>query len=725
MKSWIASHFKVARQGDIEWAVHCPAHDDKNPSASINIEKKVINCQRCGGMSLFKLAERMGWESPPVSGNGYKPANTEIARYDYRDESGKILYQQIRFLLSNGEKSFRGYNPETKQWKLEGIRRVPYRLPELLKAIESRQQIFICEGEKDVETLVSWGLCATTNSNGARSTKIWHEFSHWFVPGLVIFICPDADLDGMKHAQTVKEIFDKKQCKVRILNFGYPVVEKHGKDVTDWKAEGHDFENFINLFTEDMEDGTQPEMESPPVESDWGHACTLAPYFTGKFRYASHLGSWMEYTGKVWAPISDEKLNCISTEFLLKHYFEKVQISMQSFDKEALKRSMTAWKEAQKYYKIQGAINFLKGWKGILTEYFEWDQYPWLLNVNNGIIDLREGVLLDHDPDKMLTQLAPVDYDPKAAGAVWTAHLEKFLPAPDLRREVQRNLGLALCGAQNSEIFPIWYGTGANGKSTTIKAIQQVMGNYAIKAAADILIASKFDKHPAEIADLCGARLIFSVETDDQKRLAEAKVKELTGGDTIKARKMYGSFFQFEKTWTIFLLTNHKPIIRGTDNAIWRRVRLIPWGVRISDKDKLPQDEVVKYLREESPAILNWLLEGLRDTLDNPTWEAGEVKSATDDYRHDQDCLSGFLDSECEAGAKYKAATVETYQAYDAYCRGINEEPYKTRTFMKMMKDREYCIDRHGKTSDFVGIRLKTGSHSNEPADTGNEDFFS
>jgi len=709
MRSWVASHFKVASQSGVNWSVFCPLHTDNNPSASVHIEKGLFNCHKCGGMTLAKLADQLFWDAPPSQ---YKHSDSkltmqEVARYDYTDESGHVLYQQIRYLMSNGEKSFRGYNPTTKEWKLEGIRRVPYRLPELLKGIEQKKHIFIAEGEKDVDTLVDWGFVATTNSNGARSTKQWNEFAHFFYEGIQVFICPDADIDGKQYAEIIKAILEKRRCKVKILDFGYSITDKHGKDVTDWKAEGNTLDDFINLIG-DSATVEEKSIEQPPVESDWGHACTLAPYFMGRFRYALHRKCWMEYTGKLWEPINDEKLNCIAAEFLLKHYFERVQVSMQDYDKEALSRAMKAWRESQKYYKIQGAVNFLKGWKGLLTQYFEWDQYPWLLNVNNGLIDLHDMTLIDHDPDKLITQIAPVDYDPTATGVLWQSHLEKFLPDADTRREVQRNLGLSICGAQNSEIFPIWYGTGANGKSTTIKVIQQVLGNYAIKAASDILIASKFDKHPAEIADLCGARLIFSVETDDQKRLAEAKVKELTGGDTMKARKMYGDFFQFEKTWTIFLLTNHKPIIHGTDHAIWRRIRLIPWNVKIEDKEKLPQDEVIKLLGDEKPAILNWLLNGLKDSIDDTNWQAEQVRVATEDYKHDQDCLSGFIDSECDIDSNYRVDTGELYQAYANYCKSMNDEPYKMRTFTKMMKEREYIIVRGtGNKSNFVGLRIK------------------
>lgn len=724
LESWVLSHLKVARQSGNEWSVHCPTHDDTNPSASVNIEKRVINCQKCGGKSLYKLAQEKGWDLPPGSFEKKAPQNQEIARYDYRDESGKVLYQQIRYLQPNGEKTFRGYNPELKSWKLEGVRRVPYRLPELLRAIEERKHVFICEGEKDVETLVGWGLCATTNSNGARSTKVWNEFAKFFQQGARVYICPDADIDGKKHAETIRDILKKKQCNVTILDFGYPTAEKHGKDVTDWKAEGHTFDEFVDLLDKDEENVSENCM--PEVERDWGHACALASFFQGRFRYALHRKMWFEFTGKVWEVINDEKLNCLATKFLLDYYYTKVQEAMHDFDKDNLKRYMRAWREAQQYYKVQGAVNYLKGWDGIRTQYFEWDRHPWLFNLQNGTIDLKSGILQDHDPDQLLTQISPVEYKQNADAGLWNAHLERFVQSSNVRREIQRNLGMSLCGAKNNEIFPIWFGSGANGKSTTIKAIQTVMGNYVIKAAPDILISSKFEKHPAEIADLCGSRLIFSVETDDQKRLAEARVKELTGGDTLKARKMYGDFFQFEPTWTIFLLTNHKPIIRGTDHAIWRRVRLIPWTVKIEDKDKLPQDEVIKYLMEEGSGILNWLIEGLRDVMDNPSWQADEVRAATEEYRHDQDSLSGFFDACCEIGRSFFCGSGELYDAYVSFSEGIGEKPFTHKTFSKCLKERDFELGSrrmNGVVTRCVnGLQLK-GASSSGPDFEGFDDF--
>ena len=172
-----------------------------------------------------------------------------------------------------------------------------------------------------------------------------------------------------------------------------------------------------------------------------------------------------------------------------------------------------------------------------------------------------------------------------------------------------------------------------------------------------------------------------------------------------------GDFFQFEKTWTIFLLTNHKPIIRGTDHAIWRRVRLIPWSVKISDTDKLPQDEIIKYLKDESPAILNWLIAGLRDVLENPYWQAEEVRAATEDYRHDQDSLSAFFDECCEIGSHVSESSSDLYDAYCNFSENTGDKPFTQKTFSKCLKERDFLIST--KRIDGVqkrcveGIRLK------------------
>ena len=714
MRSWIASHFKVASQSGENWSVWCPLHEDKNPSASVNWEKGVFNCFKCGGMALSKVADSMFWDAPPSANSKpqYKPDTMrahEVCRYDYRDENGKLLYQIVRKLQADGSKTFSAYRVDNKEWKLGDCKRVPYRLPQLISSIAKRDHVFIVEGEKDCDTLASLGISATTNTFGARSTKIWEDHARYFPPGCKVYIIPDADYPGVEHAKKIETILLAKNCKVTILNLGYVVKEKHGEDVSDWLEQGHTVEDFVNLLTDthtETKESSKVEIQQAK-HKDYGHAVVLSEKFKGRYRYALHRKQWMQYSGKVWEPISDERMNKIAADELIEYYQEVCIEAIQTFHKRDASDAMLKWREAQTYARVQGALNFLRGWEGIMTEHSEWDRCPWFFNCLTGTIDLRDGQLHDHDVDQLITQIAPVEYQPEAGGGLWSAHIEKFLPDFDVRRMVQRNLGLSLCGAQLAEIFPIWYGTGGNGKTTTIRVIQNILGNYAIKAVTDLLIASKYEKHPAELADLCGARCVFSIETDRERRLAEARVKELTGGEPIKARYMYGNFFQFEKTWTLFLITNHKPIIGGTDEGIWRRVKLIPWTVCVTNKDRIPQDEMMDMLMQESSGILNWLLAGFRDAIEDPEWEAPEVGIITNEYKHDQDRLSGFFDDACEIGKQYRCISTELYQAYCRYCENMNEKPYQPRSFNKMLKEREFILSHAGGKSEFTGLRLK------------------
>lgn len=335
------------------------------------------------------------------------------------------------------------------------------------------------------------------------------------------------------------------------------------------------------------------QIELPEAERDYAHAEILAGYFSNRFRWATHRRRWMEFQQGVWRPVEVEYVARLASETLRQHYAVEAGGTSDKAKMAELGKKLT---EACTYARIEGALSFLKGFDDILTRPEQWDAWPWLLNVRNGTLDLRTGTFRVHAPEDLLTKQAAVDYDPQAQAPNWEKHLSYFLPNANVRREVQRELGTALVGAVLDEVLPIWYGTGANGKSTTARIVMALLGDYAKRAAPNLLVKKRFEEHPTGIADLAGARLVFSLETDDGKRLAEALVKELTGGDVKKARYLYGDFSEFQQTFSLFLVTNHKPQITGADPGIWRRIRLIPWEVMIPDSEKKPQDEVVSAL---------------------------------------------------------------------------------------------------------------------------------
>jgi len=183
-------------------------------------------------------------------------------------------------------------------------------------------------------------------------------------------------------------------------------------------------------------------------------------------------------------------------------------------------------------------------------------------------------------------------------------------------------------------------------KTTTARILMNLLGDYSKKAAPNILLKSKHERHPTEIADLVGCRLVFSVEVEEGSKLAISLVKDLTGGDTVKARFMRQDFFSFPQTFDIVLIANNQPVM-DADEALWRRVRLIPWTFQLPRELRRPQDEVVEELMEEGPGILNWLLEGLKDWQQDHYWIAPEVMAATAEWKSEEDVLQKFLLEKC------------------------------------------------------------------------------
>ena len=277
----------------------------------------------------------------------------------------------------------------------------------------------------------------------------------------------------------------------------------------------------------------------------------------------------------------------------------------------------------------------------------ELDTNSWLLNCLNGTLDLLTGELLPHQRDNLITKVAPVEYDPVAKCPVWDRFLSRIMGEDeDLIGFLQQMVGYSLTGDVSEQILFIGYGEGANGKSTFLNTLLGLLGDYAMKATSDLLM--RHQGHPTEKADLFGKRFVATIETEDGRRLSEVFVKEATGGDPIRARRLHENFWQFNPTHTLFLATNHRPIIRGTDHAIWRRIRLIPFNVTIPDA-KMDKHLIGK-LRAEWPGILNWAVRG------GLLWQAkglktpDRVEAATGIYRREMDVLADFFEDRCELG---------------------------------------------------------------------------
>ena len=354
------------------------------------------------------------------------------------------------------------------------------------------------------------------------------------------------------------------------------------------------------------------------------------------------------------------------------------------------------------------------------------DADPWLLNCPNGTLDLRTGTLREQKREDYLTRLCPTPYRPDAVCPAW----ERFLGAvfPDAEDEpdrelitfVQRLLGRCLTGDVSEQVLPIFWGGGANGKSTLVNAFFGAVGHdYAMKANADLLMASRGERHPTELAGLFGMRLVVASETQQGRRLDEALVKDLTGGERIRARRMREDFWEFAPTHKVILLTNHKPGIRGTDDAIWRRLRLVPftatfWDPADPGKDPLQlpgnrrQDKQLgAKLASEREGILAWLVRGCLDWQRDGLTLPEQVKVATREYRQDEDVVGGWLAERCITGGHdYRCRAADLYADYRAWCERAGEEPAKQKTFGAAMTERGFGRDKSNGVW-YLGIALR------------------
>jgi putative DNA primase/helicase len=296
-----------------------------------------------------------------------------------------------------------------------------------------------------------------------------------------------------------------------------------------------------------------------------------------------------------------------------------------------------------------------------------------LFNCANGTIDLTTGELIRPRREDLITQCSPVRFDPEAESYEWDRFLDRIFDGRQpLIDYVQRLAGYTVTGLTTEQILPIFYGVGANGKTTLLTVFLEVMGNdYAQKANRDLLMVKQRKEHPAELAALFGKRLIVATESDDGSRLAEGLVKDLTGSEKITARGMYENFWQFGPMHKLFLATNHKPEVRGTDHAMWRRLRLIPFDVVIPDAEqdkKLPDK-----LRAESSGILAWMVQGCLDWQRQGLGTPDEVMKATATYRTEQDVLATFIADECLVSPACKVKATPLYDAYKNWCDRTGE----------------------------------------------------
>jgi putative DNA primase/helicase len=335
------------------------------------------------------------------------------------------------------------------------------------------------------------------------------------------------------------------------------------------------------------------------------------------------------------------------------------------------------------------AIPFLaKADRRIAATIEQWDADKWLLNTPDGVIDLRDGDKRSHDPEDYITKCAAVS--PGGSCALWLAFLDRIMDGDkELVSFIQRMLGYALTGLTRDHAMFFLHGTGANGKSVLISTVAGILNEYHRAAPMEMLLASKHDRHPTELAGLVGARLVTAAETDHGRRWDEAKIKQLTGGDRIAARLMHRDFFEYAPQFKIIVASNHKPQIRSVDEAMRRRLNLIPFSVTIPPAER--DTELAARLKLEWPAILQWMVEGCVSWQDRGLDPPEKVKAATADYLASQDVVAQFI-AECliEDRAAQPIGSARLFAAWKEWAEASGEYVGTNKTLTQRLEDKGF-----------------------------------
>jgi putative DNA primase/helicase len=363
--------------------------------------------------------------------------------------------------------------------------------------------------------------------------------------------------------------------------------------------------------------------------------------------------------------------------------------------------------------RINAMLEMAKSEPGIAITTDELDRDPWLFNCPNGTLELKTGRLREHRREDYITKLCPVAYDPCAQAPMFQRFLQDiFDDNSALILYLQRLVGRCLTGDVSEQDLHIFWGSGANGKSTLLNVIMEVMGpDYTMMAPAQLLM-SKRNAHPTEKADLFGMRLVACMESDADQRMSEALVKTLTGGDRIRARRMHEDFWEFSPTHKLILCTNHKPQIRGTDHAIWRRIRLVPFTVTFTEERQ--DKQLPEKLRAELPGILAWAVEGCLEWQRHGMMPPEAVLEATKEYRVEEDLLAQWLEECCLTGSpNYRQRAGQLYASYHAWCERGGETPQRQKSFGDAMTERGFTRERSSGLW-YVGVALRDASENED-----------
>ena len=507
-----------------------------------------------------------------------------------------------------------------------------------------------------------------------------------------------------RNSSLMREKFDEKRGAV---TYGTSLLNKAINETQSIYNPESDSQDSESSYTFSFnEDKTKKIM--PRSWDDQGRGLRMRDQFATVLKFNAVDKKWFFFNGSYWQEdIGNQRVELAAERVANSIKKEKPELSFSTKTDED--KAMNEWyrfqKDSRSHMAKMHMIDEFK--KYVIVKHGEFDKEDMLLNTESGYVDLSSGELHDHDIDKKFSHQTVAEYSDNVDAPLWEKFLNQiFNSDEELIHYVQKAIGYSFTGSVDEQCLFILNGRGRNGKSVFSNVISDVAGNYAKQMNVQTIVAKKNQSGSAnsDIARLEGARIVTSSELNEGDRFDESLVKQLTGGDKILARFLYGSEFEYKPKFKIWMATNHLPIIRGTDDGIWRRIKIIPFNIQIP-KEKV--DKKLEYkLKAEYTGILNWIVQGAimwqQEGLEDP--EA--VTKVIETYRAEMDPLDAFLEECCTTGQNYSIKAREMYDAYHEWAKESEEYKMSLNKFGREMSKKLLRVKKRDGWY-YVGLKLK------------------
>ena len=440
--------------------------------------------------------------------------------------------------------------------------------------------------------------------------------------------------------------------------------------------------------------------------TDLGNGERFIELFGDNVKFCYEWEQWLVWDGRKWVVNANSELLQMAHATVRSIYFEAGHES----ENEKRKAIINHAKGSEANSRVENMLQSAKPYLAVRAN--QLDQHPMMLNVDNGIVDLTSGLLLPHDPNYLFTKTIAVAYNPNAECPEWQNFLDLVTGGDkDLQHFLKLSVGYTLTGRTDEHCLFVLYGTGSNGKTTFTETLRLLFGDYAKRINVETLMQSWGSGQSAtpEVANMAGARFVLSSEIPDNRKLNELLVKDLTGGDAITARKLFANPFTFTPAHKLWIFGNHKPRITGTDEGIWRRIRVVPFSVTIPKEKRRKMSDVLQVYQGEGQGILAWAVAGC------VLWQVSgltipeTVDAATEEYRNEQDLVQQYLDEKCEMHVDYSVDKDELYKSWKDWCEAAGEREFVKRSkkwLTHQMTDRGFRQGGAQKRTLF-GIQVK------------------